>query len=47
MINYFPNKNRYLEMKYNRVGNSGLKLPAVSAGLWQHELNQIDSIVIK
>ncbi len=23
-------------MKYNRVGNSGLKLPAISAGLWQH-----------
>jgi L-glyceraldehyde 3-phosphate reductase len=23
-------------MIYNRVGNSGLKLPAISAGLWQH-----------
>ncbi|MDA3929356.1 MAG: aldo/keto reductase [Prolixibacteraceae bacterium] len=23
-------------MVYNRVGNSGLKLPAISAGLWQH-----------
>jgi L-glyceraldehyde 3-phosphate reductase len=23
-------------MKYNRVGRSGLKLPAISAGLWQH-----------
>lgn len=23
-------------MKYNRVGKSGLKLPAISAGLWQH-----------
>ena len=23
-------------MKYNRVGNSGLKLPAISTGLWQH-----------
>jgi L-glyceraldehyde 3-phosphate reductase len=36
MINNFPNKNRYLEMKYNRVGKSGLRLPAISAGLWQH-----------
>jgi L-glyceraldehyde 3-phosphate reductase len=36
MNNYYPNKNRYQGMKYNRVGNSGLKLPAISAGLWQH-----------
>ena len=36
MSNYCPNKNRYQAMKYNRVGNSGLKLPAISAGLWQH-----------
>ena len=36
MNNYVPNKNRYQGMKYNRVGNSGLKLPAISAGLWQH-----------
>ncbi len=36
MSNYIPNKNRYLAMKYNRVGKSGLKLPAISAGLWQH-----------
>jgi L-glyceraldehyde 3-phosphate reductase len=36
MINNYPNKNRYQGMKYNRVGNSGLKLPAISAGLWQH-----------
>ncbi len=36
MSNYVPNKNRYQGMKYNRVGNSGLKLPAISAGLWQH-----------
>lgn len=31
-----PDKNRYQGMKYNRVGNSGLKLPAISAGLWQN-----------
>lgn len=36
MSTYVPNKQRYQEMKYNRVGNSGLKLPAISAGLWQH-----------
>lgn len=36
MNNYIPNKNRYQSMKYNRVGKSGLKLPAISAGLWQH-----------
>ena len=36
MINHLPNKYRYQEMKYNRVGKSGLKLPAISAGLWQH-----------
>jgi L-glyceraldehyde 3-phosphate reductase len=36
MTNYVPDKNRYQGMKYNRVGKSGLKLPAISAGLWQH-----------
>jgi L-glyceraldehyde 3-phosphate reductase len=36
MSNYVPDKNRYQGMKYNRVGKSGLKLPAISAGLWQH-----------
>lgn len=33
---HVPNKNRYQGMIYNRVGKSGLKLPAISAGLWQH-----------
>lgn len=36
MSTYVPSKTRYQGMKYNRVGNSGLKLPAISAGLWQH-----------
>lgn len=36
MNTHIPNKNRYGEMIYNRVGKSGLKLPAISAGLWQH-----------
>ena len=30
------NENRYLNMKYNHCGKSGLKLPAVSLGLWQN-----------
>jgi L-glyceraldehyde 3-phosphate reductase len=33
---YTPAKNRYQSMIYNRVGRSGLKMPAISAGLWQH-----------
>lgn len=33
---YKANENRYEKMKYNRCGNSGLKLPAVSLGLWHN-----------
>ena len=33
---YLPNENRYQEMKYRRCGRSGIKLPAVSLGLWQN-----------
>ncbi len=33
---YIANDNRYESMKYNRCGNSGLKLPAVSLGLWHN-----------
>lgn len=33
---YIPNQNRYENMVYNRCGKSGLKLPAVSLGLWQN-----------
>lgn len=33
---YSPNEKRYDTMVYNRVGKSGLKLPAVSLGLWQN-----------
>jgi L-glyceraldehyde 3-phosphate reductase len=29
-------ENRYGKMIYNRCGRSGLKLPAISLGLWQH-----------
>ena len=33
---YTANENRYDKMQYNRCGNSGLKLPAVSLGLWHN-----------
>ena len=33
---YKASENRYSAMKYNRVGKSGLKLPAVSLGLWHN-----------
>lgn len=33
---YTANENRYDKMKYNYCGKSGLKLPAVSLGLWQN-----------
>lgn len=33
---YDAKGNRYDNMKYNRVGKSGLKLPAISLGLWKN-----------
>ncbi|WP_423409181.1 L-glyceraldehyde 3-phosphate reductase [Heyndrickxia sp. MSNUG] len=33
---YQPNNNRYDSMIYNRCGKSGLKLPAISLGLWHN-----------
>lgn len=33
---YIANENRYDTMPYNRCGNSGLLLPAVSLGLWHN-----------
>ena len=33
---YFANDKRYDTMVYNRCGNSGLKLPAVSLGFWHN-----------
>ncbi|KQV34689.1 MULTISPECIES: L-glyceraldehyde 3-phosphate reductase [unclassified Rhizobium] len=35
-MSWQPAENRYEKMKYNRVGTSGLKLPAVSLGLWHN-----------
>jgi L-glyceraldehyde 3-phosphate reductase len=34
-MSYTPTKERYKKMIYNRAGRSGLKLPAVTLGLWQ------------
>ena len=33
---YFPSPTRYDSMVYNRCGRSGLKLPAISLGLWHN-----------
>ena len=33
---YTASENRYDEMRYNRCGNGGLMLPAVSLGLWHN-----------
>jgi len=33
---YTPAADRYASMKYNRCGRSGLKLPAISLGLWHN-----------
>lgn len=33
---YIANEKRYDKMKYNRCGKSGLKLPALSLGLWHN-----------
>ncbi|RIX60236.1 L-glyceraldehyde 3-phosphate reductase [Paenibacillus nanensis] len=35
-MTYQASGNRYDSMKYNRVGRSGLKLPAISLGLWHN-----------
>jgi len=35
-VAWYPAQNRYETMRYNRCGRSGLKLPAISLGLWQN-----------
>jgi len=35
-VTYAPAADRYERMTYNRCGRSGLRLPAVSLGLWQN-----------
>jgi L-glyceraldehyde 3-phosphate reductase len=38
-----PTPTRYESMKYNRCGKSGLKLPAISLGLW-HNFGGVDPL---
>lgn len=40
-MNYLSNSTRYESMQYRRSGRSGLKLPAVSLGLW-HNFGGVD-----
>src|SRR5512144_69835 len=40
---YLASPNRYETMPYNRCGRSGLKLPAVSIGLW-HNFGGVDTL---
>ena len=40
-MNYIPASDRYDKMEYRRCGLSGLKLPAISLGLW-HNFGHVD-----
>jgi L-glyceraldehyde 3-phosphate reductase len=40
-MSYTPPSTRYNGMRYNRCGKSGLKLPAISLGLW-HNFGGVD-----
>lgn len=35
-VTYLADSSRYQSMQYNRVGRSGLRLPAISLGLWHN-----------
>ncbi|MGR6765292.1 aldo/keto reductase [Paenibacillus sp. T2-29] len=35
-MTYIAQENRYEQMKYRRIGRSGVRLPAISLGLWQN-----------
>ncbi|MFC2125519.1 L-glyceraldehyde 3-phosphate reductase [Bacteroidota bacterium] len=41
-MDYIPAENRYDQIPYNRCGTSGLRLPAVSLGLW-HNFGSVDN----
>lgn len=41
-MKYYPKQSRYDHMVYNRCGQSGLKLPAISLGLW-HNFGHLDN----
>lgn len=40
-MSYLPHPDRYKKMTYRRCGKSGLKLPALSLGLW-HNFGHVD-----
>ncbi|MEJ2542619.1 MAG: L-glyceraldehyde 3-phosphate reductase [Calditrichaceae bacterium] len=42
-MSYVPEKSRYDNVPYNRCGKSGIKLPAVSLGLW-HNFGGVSSL---
>lgn len=41
-MNYLASESRYEDMVYNRCGKSGVKLPAISLGLW-HNFGGVDT----
>lgn len=42
-MHYIANSSRYEQMTYRRCGRSGLKLPAISLGLW-HNFGGVDTL---
>lgn len=42
-MSYTPNESRYKQMPYQRCGESGLMLPAISLGLW-HNFGFVDDL---
>ena len=42
-MSYQPSENRYKSMQYRRCGKSGIKLPAISLGLW-HNFGHVDDM---
>lgn len=40
-MTYLPSSKRYNKMQYRRCGKSGIKLPAISLGLW-HNFGHVD-----
>lgn len=42
-MKYQPSDNRYDTMQYRRCGHSGIKLPAISLGLW-HNFGHVDKL---
>ena len=45
-MNYQPSEHRYDEMIYRRCGNSGIKLPVLSLGLW-HNFGSLTSFDVQ